>query len=262
MLQHSNNNLFSIMELFSENYAKSYKSYCEASHKVMPFMKTSETRGKTPEKPQSNGIPAPFMKWVDPSAWQTASSIPQMPAMPEMMNWFSGDNKLGAAMASHFRRKDAMNAESWFELMPVLLVLQQGNMMKQYLAGPQRTMLEAFLQGFAKGCPELHQNSDDVRNPILDAREAFWSQMMPLTNPMIEFWTEAMQQQESTAKGHSVSKSQELAASSPKKNSQTKPKNQPQTQLPHMPGLADGFSAVQQAQADAWQTYCKAFWPQ
>lgn len=257
MLQQSNNNLFSLIEMFSQNYAESYKNYCKASHQVMPFKQTDEAGRNASEKQQSNGLAAPFMKWADPSAWQQASSVPQMPAMPQMMNWFSGDNKFGAAMASHFRRKDAMNAESWFELTPVLLVLQQGNMMKQYLAGPQRTMLEAFLQGFAKGCPELHRDTDAVRNPILDAREAFWSQMMPFNNPMMEFWTKAMQQQESAAKDHSVSKSQESATALSR---QTPPKGEPQS--PHRPGLADGFSAVQQAQADAWQTYCKAFWPQ
>ncbi|WP_208989431.1 hypothetical protein [Pseudovibrio sp. POLY-S9] len=267
MLRHPNNNMFSLMEMLSQNYAKAYKDYCETSHGFMPFMQKEETpSGKSGAK--SAGVPEfPYMNWADPSKWQGMTGLPQQAMLSQVMSMFSGDKNISAAMQRHLSRKDAMNVESWMELMPILLMLSYGNMMKNYLAGPQRTMMEAYLQGFAKGCPELHQDTDAARNPILDAREAFWSQMMPLENPMLEFWRNALQGTSSTSDEHNESPKESTTQNTQAKkpsspgNGSGRKAHQSTAKESGVPSLSGGLAAMQQAQGEAWQQYCDVFWP-
>ncbi|MES0869372.1 hypothetical protein [Pseudovibrio sp. SCP19] len=271
MLQQSNNNMFSLMEMLSQNYAKSYKDYCETSHGFMPFMqperKTSEKSGAK----SSGEAELPFMNWADPSKWQGMTAMPQQAMLSEFMSMFASDKNMASAMQRHFKRKDAMNMESWMELMPILMMLSQGNMLKNYLVGPQRTMMEAFLQGFAKGCPELHQDTEAARNPILDAREAFWSQMMPFENPMMDLWSKALQgtvpeppkpsidPEKTTPKKAQAKKTAEPSSRANGARQQTP--RQSMKKESHMPTLSEGLAKMQQAQGEAWQQYCSVFWP-
>ncbi|MGH0001184.1 hypothetical protein ACQU0X_13985 [Pseudovibrio ascidiaceicola] len=268
MLRHSNNNMFSLMEMLSQNYAKAYKDYCETSHGFMPFMqKEGAPSGKSETK--SAGVSEfPYMNWADPSKWQGVTGLPQQAMLSQVMSMFSGDKNISAAMQRHLSRKDAMNVESWMELMPILLMLSYGNMVKNYLAGPQRTMMEAYLQGFAKGCPEFHQDTDAARNPILDAREAFWSQMMPLENPMLEFWANALQGTSSASGDHSepsekstVQNTRAKKTSAPVNGSGNHAQQSTAKETHKPSSMSEGLAAMQQAQGEAWQQYCNVFWP-
>ncbi len=198
MFQQSNFNMFSLMETLSQNYAKAYRDYCEASRGFMPFMQGNGSSAKNSVAGGLGDMAFPFKNWADPSKWQQMQGMPQQAMFSQIMQAFPNDPNINTAVQRHFSRMNMMNMESWVELMPVLLLLAQGNMLKNFMVGPQRTMLEAFLEGFAKGSPELHPGTDEARNPILDAQEAFWAQMMPAGNPMmsagnpmLEFWTNA-----------------------------------------------------------------------
>ncbi|KZL27599.1 hypothetical protein [Pseudovibrio sp. Ad37] len=267
MLRNPNNNMFSLMEMFSQNYAKAYRDYCETSHGLMPFMQTERTPSGKSGTTSAGVAEFPYMNWADPSKWQGMTGLPQQAMLSQIMSMFSGDKNISAAMQRHLNRKDAMNVESWMELMPILLMLSYGNMLKNYLAGPQRTMMEAYLQGFAKGCPELHQDTDAARNPILDAQEALWSQMMPLENPMLEFWTNALQGT-SSASGDQNEAPEESKAQNTRAKKSSSPENgsgprahQSNVKESPVSSLSGGLAAMQQAQGEAWQQYCNVFWP-
>ncbi|GHB22756.1 hypothetical protein GCM10007094_08710 [Pseudovibrio japonicus] len=276
MFQQSNSNMFSLMETLSQNYAKAYRDYCEATHGFMPFMQKSGSSARKSQEDGADDMAFPYMNWADPSIWKQMPGMPQQAMFSQFMNAFPNDPNMNTAMQRHFSRKNMMNMESWMELMPVLMLLAQGNMLKNYLVGPQRTMLDAFLEGFAKGSPELHRDTEEARNPILDAQEAFWSQMMaasnPMmsaTNPMLDFWTNAMKEtgtpsaatngnsDKSRVQRNRSQKSEQAAAA--KRASQRS--TQSTKSEPHMPTLTEGLAAMQQAQGEAWQQYCNVFWP-
>lgn len=272
MFQQSNSNMFSLMETLSQNYAKSYRDYCEATLGTMPFMQTNRSSATKSVSDSSNDMAFPYMNWADPSKWQQMPGMPQQAMFSQFMKTFPNDPNMNTAMQRHFSRKNMMNMESWVELMPVLMLLAQGSMLKNYLVGPQRTMLEAFLEGFAKGSPELHHDTDEVRNPILDAQEAFWSQMMPAANPMmstanpmLDFWTNAMKETgASTAATNGNPEKSRMQKNRSQKSEQAaaaKRTHQSAKSEPHMPTLTEGLAAMQQAQGEAWQQYCNVFWP-
>ncbi|KZL05466.1 hypothetical protein PsAD2_04391 [Pseudovibrio axinellae] len=193
MTEHSNNNMFSLMEVLSQNQAKAYQDYFQNGHAFLPFMQPQKTPAPQPSKTASETPKLPDMNFTDPANWQQMTGGSQQAMLTYLMTVLASDKNISLAVQRHFKRKDAMNIDSWMELMPVLLALLQGKMLMNYLVGPQKVMMEAFLKGFAKGCPDLGSETKNAEDQTRSAQEVFWSQMMPAENPVLDFWTKAFQ---------------------------------------------------------------------
>ncbi len=268
MPQNSKNNVFSLVEVLSQNYAKAYKEYCEASNSFNPFAVGQEVTDKPATSPAAQ---LHSSNLAMPEGWHDTMNLPAQVMLSEIISAFAADKNMTAAIKRHFTDKNAMLLENWIELLPVLALLSQGSMLKNYMIGPQRNMMEAFLQGFAKGCPELQQDRETARNSILDAQEAFWAQIMPFRNSFSDFWSNAAhesgfaspeerEETRITAPSNKEARGAQ-ARQQHRRNRRTRSSDRSHHNDSHIPMFSQSMTALQQAQGEMWQSYCDAFWP-
>lgn len=275
MMDLSHNNMFSLMEQMSRNYATTYKACVDANHALLKNLGVDPSKNQSPStgRPKAaqentpSAMPA-MMNWADPALWQNLNPMAQQ----QFLKGLASDDLMAQAIQNHFQSRNIMNMEHWAELMPVLMVLSWGTLMKQYMFGPQRTMMEALLRGFATGYPDMATTTASNPDPMLDMREQLWSGMMPFEHPMTHIWEDWMNTWAGTGtpekpKAATRPATQTKKAAPKRKVPAKRPAQSTRSKKEETPKAADpaaalaGLSAMQKAQSEAWNTYLNAVWP-
>ncbi|MBA5778353.1 hypothetical protein H2509_14585 [Stappia sp. F7233] len=107
-----------------------------------------------------------------PAAARSAPSPESM--FGEPLALFFGPESVQRAIVERIAQSTGLNPGGIETMMPVVATLTIGNFARQFVSGPARDMLDAFLAGYARGRPKPVPTPAEVMAPYTEAVQSFW----------------------------------------------------------------------------------------
>lgn len=92
----------------------------------------------------------------------------------EPLALFFGPESVQQAIIQSVARSTGLNPSGIETMMPVVATLTVGNVARQFVSGPVRDLLDAFLAGYARGRPKPAPTPAEVMAPYTQAMQSFW----------------------------------------------------------------------------------------
>lgn len=99
---------------------------------------------------------------------------PQTGFFGEPLALFFGPAPVQQAIVDMVAQQTGLDPSGIQTMMPVIATLTFGNMARQYVAGPARDLLDAFLAGYARGRPKPAPTPAEIFAPYGEAMRSFW----------------------------------------------------------------------------------------
>ncbi len=92
----------------------------------------------------------------------------------EPLSLFFGPAPVQQAIIDQVSKQTGLDPSGIETMMPVIATLTFGNMARQYVSGPARDLLDAFLAGYARGRPKPVPTPAEIFAPYGEAVQSFW----------------------------------------------------------------------------------------
>lgn len=170
-------------------FPKSYDPQVLAAHMRKQFGWSDEDFLKASENLMSAALAGLRHNASSPAGMQSLMAMIPGPAaawsaprpdglVGEPLALFFGPADVQARIIEQVTKATGLGRQGVETMMPVVATLTLGNLARQFMAGPARDMLDAFLAGYARGRPKPAPKPEDFMAPYAEAMQSFWDGYM------------------------------------------------------------------------------------